>query len=540
MQTAYLYARVSSQEQKDKMNSIPEQIRRIEDFANKNDIKIIKQFQDSNSAFHDDNRTDFDKMIQLALVERPTFIILDDSSRFARTRQVAIDTKKTLRSHGINLLYASEPNIDTNTVSGFWLESIQEIKNEATSKEIAFHTKKGMAGNLNQRDIETGWCYKNGGKAPYGYKRTILYRGVNRKGKPIYKTIWELDETTSHIVKKIIVEMYTKKEMSYTKIRDYLNNNNIKNSNGNVWSTSTIVSMLREDRLQEYSGTAIWNKENNNIIGVKYNSKDEWVICENAHPAIITKEELQNALERKSKTSNNKSNFKADSDYLLSGLNIENNFLFTCSECGGHIIGCSTGRKHIKKYMCSSNNHKGNCACSNNWKIEKEWVENVIISIIEKNYLVSEKIDKIIDNLYKELSNINTMYNKEIKCVDKEINTTNTQIQNLLNSIKNGIDPELVVDEINKLKVERENLNIKRNNILNNMNNKPKISKKDIEEYFYNFQKLFSFSNTNEKKELIKTFISNITLNKREHHIEINLFQHGFAVLEQVAGIEPA
>ena len=296
----------------------------------------------------------------------------------------------------------------------------------------------------------------------------------------------------------------------------------------------------REDGLQEYSGTAIWNKENNNIIGVKYNSKDEWVICENAHPAIITKEELQNALERKSKTSNNKSNFKADSDYLLSGLNIENNFLFTCSECGGHIIGCSTGRKHIKKYMCSSNNHKGNCACSNNWKIEKEWVENVIISIIEKNYLVSEKIDKIIDNLYKELSNINTMYNKEIKCVDKEINTTNTQIQNLLNSIKNGIDPELVVDEINKLKVERENLNIKRNNILNNMNNKPKISKKDIEEYFYNFQKLFSFSNTNEKKELIKTFISNITLNKREHHIEINLFQHGFAVLEQVAGIEPA
>ena len=540
MQTAYLYARVSSQEQKDKMNSIPEQIRRIEDFANKNDIKIIKQFQDSNSAFHDDNRTDFDKMIQLALVERPTFIILDDSSRFARTRQVAIDTKKTLRSHGINLLYASEPNIDTNTVSGFWLESIQEIKNEATSKEIAFHTKKGMAGNLNQRDIETGWCYKNGGKAPYGYKRTILYRGVNRKGKPIYKTIWELDETTSHIVKKIIVEMYTKKEMSYTKIRDYLNNNNIKNSNGNVWSTSTIVSMLREDRLQEYSGTAIWNKENNNIIGVKYNSKDEWVICENAHPAIITKEELQNALERKSKTSNNKSNFKADSDYLLSGLNIENNFLFTCSECGGHIIGCSTGRKHIKKYMCSSNNHKGNCACSNNWKIEKEWVENLIISIIEKNYLVSEKIDKIIDNLYKELSNINTMYNKEIKCVDKEINTTNTQIQNLLNSIKNGIDPELVVDEINKLKVERENLNIKRNNILNNMNNKPKISKKDIEEYIYNFQKLFSFSNTNEKKELIKTFISNITLNKREHHIEINLFQHGFAVLEQVAGIEPA
>ena len=540
MQTAYLYARVSSQEQKDKMNSIPEQIRRIEEFANKNDIKITKQFQDSNSAFHDENRTDFDKMIQLALIERPNYIILDDSSRFARTRQVAIDTKKTLRSHGVNILYASEPNVDTNTVSGFWLESIQEIKNEATSKEIAFHTKKGMSGNLNQRDIETGWCYKNGGKAPYGYKRTILYRGVNQKGKPIYKTIWELDEDTFPIVRKIIVEMYTQKEMSYTKIRDYLNDNNIKNSNGGIWSTSTIVSMLREDRLQEYSGTAIWNKENKNVIGVKYNSKDEWVICENAHPAIITKEELQNALERKNKTSNNNFKFKSDSDYLLSGLNMENNFLFTCSECGGHIIGCSTGRKHIKKYGCANNRHKGSCSCSSNWKIEKEWVENVIISIIENNYLTNKKINKIIDNLYKELSNINTIYDKEVKSIDKEIKVVDNQIQNLLNSIKSGIDPELVVNEINELKIQKESLNVKRTNVLNSMNSKPKINKKDIEEYFYNFQKLFSSSTTNEKKELIKTFISNITLNKKEHQLEISLYSQWCPAMEQVAGIEPA
>ena len=540
MQTAYSYARVSSQEQKEKKNSIPEQIRRINEFASKNNIKVTKQFQDSDSAFHDENRTDFDKMIKLALMERPNFIILDDSSRFARTRQVSINTKKQLRSHGIKILYASEPNIDTNTVSGLWLESIQETKNEATSMEISFHTKKGMSGNLNQRDTETGWCYKNGGKAPYGYKRNILYRGINQKGKPIHKTIWELDENTFPIVRKIIVEMYTQKEMSYTKIRDYLNNNNIKNSNGDVWSTSTIVSMLREDRLEEYCGTAIWNKENKNVIGVKYNAKDEWVICENAHPAIITREELKNALERKNKTSNKEYKYNPNSDYILSGLNIENNFLFTCSECGGHIIGCSTGRKHIKKYTCSSNNHKGNCACSNNWKVEKEWLENVVIDIIEKNYLTDKKINKIIDNLYKELSNINTTYDKELKNIDKEIKDIDKQIQNLLNSIKSGIDPELVVDEINKLKSEKENLNTKRTNILNSMKSKPKMNKKDIEEYFYNFQKLFSSSNANEKKELIKTFISNITLNKKEHHIEINLFQHGFALLEQVAGIEPA
>jgi len=186
MKIAFSYKRVSSKEQKEKENSIPEQDRRIKQFAKDNDIMITKEFEDSNSAFHDELRSDFDTMIETALKERPDYIILDDSSRFARTRQVAIDTKSKLRSYGINILYASEPNVDNSTVAGFWLESIQEIKNEATSREISFNTKRGMTGNIQHRDIETGWCYKNGGKPPYGYKRTILHRGFDKRGKPSY------------------------------------------------------------------------------------------------------------------------------------------------------------------------------------------------------------------------------------------------------------------------------------------------------------------------------------------------------------------
>ncbi|MFR2535321.1 MAG: recombinase family protein [Clostridia bacterium] len=540
MQIAYSYARVSSQEQKEKKNSIPEQQRRIEEFSNTNNIQITRKFEDSDSAFHDENRTDFYKMIKLALIERPHFIILDDSSRFARTRQVAINTKKELRSHGINILYASEPNIDPNTVAGFLLESFQESKNEATSIEIAFHTKRGMTGNLHQRDPETGWCYKNGGKAPYGYKRNVLYKGENQKGKPIYKTIWELDEKTFPIARKIIVDMYTTKEMSYTQIRDYLNNHHIKNSNGGVWSTSTISSMLREDRLEEYMGTAIWNKENKSIIGVKYNDKDLWVICENAHPSIISKEELKAVLKRKQKINNTNNNFNQKNDYLLTGNNIEGNYLFVCSECGGHVVGSSTGKKHSKKYCCGNNRYKGTCGCINNWKVDKDWVEEKVISLIQNNYLTNKSIEKNIENTFKEVSNINNIYEKELKNLNNKISTVDNQIHNLLNSIKDGIDPTLVVDEVNRLKIDKENLVIKLSNLKNSMNNKVTIKRKDIEEYFYNFRKLFENSTLNEKKELLTTFVSNILLNQKEHHLEIILYSQGCRLLEQVAGIEPA
>ena len=62
MQTAYAYARVSTKEQANKDNSIPAQFERIEDFAFKNDIKIIGRYFDSDSAFRDEHRAEFEKM----------------------------------------------------------------------------------------------------------------------------------------------------------------------------------------------------------------------------------------------------------------------------------------------------------------------------------------------------------------------------------------------------------------------------------------------------------------------------------------------
>jgi len=74
------------------------------------------------------------------------------------------------------------------------------------------------------------------------------------------------------------------------------------------------------------------------------------------------------------------------------------------------------------------------------------------------------------------------------------------QIQNLLNSIKAGIDPNLVVNEVNNLKIKKEDLELQKHNILISMDNKPKVYREDIAKYFYNFQKLLASSNINEKK----------------------------------------
>lgn len=56
--------------------------------------------------------------------------------------------------------------------------------------------------------------------------------------------------------------------------------------------------------------------------------------------------------------------------------------------------------------------------------------------------------------LYHSLSNMDTAYQSEIKNIQKQINSKDTQIQNLLQGIKNGLDSEIAIQEINILKKE--------------------------------------------------------------------------------------
>ena len=107
MLTGYAYARVSTKDQEIKGNSIPEQFFRIKDFCRHKNIKIVAEYFDSDSAYKDDNREKFNTMIFDAIKQKPDFIVIDESSRFARTRIKSIETKDILRKHGINIMFVN-------------------------------------------------------------------------------------------------------------------------------------------------------------------------------------------------------------------------------------------------------------------------------------------------------------------------------------------------------------------------------------------------------------------------------------------------
>jgi hypothetical protein len=123
-------------------------------------------------------------------------IIVHDFSRFGRDSTTAKSNIQELRRGGVEVLSVTDPKVDEDTAAGVYMQAITFAKNEAYSKEVAFHTRKGCRANVQTRDVETGWCFKNGGQPLFGYRAERLQRGEVKRGRPLVKSIWVRDETT--------------------------------------------------------------------------------------------------------------------------------------------------------------------------------------------------------------------------------------------------------------------------------------------------------------------------------------------------------
>lgn len=201
---------------------------------------------------------------------------MHDASRFYRNKYKSAAVKGELLKYGVTVIPVTSP-YDPRTVDGMWRESIDETMAMTSSMVTAFHTIKGMAENASKRDPETGFCYKNGGRAPYGYMLKRIFVGKDRRGKDKLKSLWEINPETAPILRKIVVDWRIGEGLSYTKIRDRLNSRNIPGPEGKPWGTSTLVEILRGNRLNQYAGIYYWNKEDHNTPGKRFKDKKEWV-----------------------------------------------------------------------------------------------------------------------------------------------------------------------------------------------------------------------------------------------------------------------
>lgn len=379
---ALSYARESDPRQAQKNVSVPAQQQAIRDYADRENIIILREFADrGKSAYRDDvRRPDFEEMLRVAKEDPRVYLILvHESTRFVRRRAKAVIVKSELATHGVKVIPVLNP-YDSSTIAGFWMESIDETRAEAESMATSMHTLEKIKGSIGQRDPETGWCFKNGGRAPAGYKNVRVVRGIDHRGRDIVRLLWEIDEEWGPRAQFIVRELKLEKNLSYDKSRDECNQKDWLSPEGRPITTSFVREFFRKDRLLQLAGYAFWNREDRKTKGHRFKPEEEWVTVKNAHPALITAEEAiecRHLIKGSTGGFNKMHHPQEDSQWLLTGKNIEGDSFFICKHCGGNIIGDIQGGRHKLKYHCSTMAYEGKYSkrCIYGVKLSKEEIE---------------------------------------------------------------------------------------------------------------------------------------------------------------------
>ena len=459
--------------------------------------------------------------------------------RFCRNRTRCLLYREKLEKANIKILFVDGYVPDPNSNSGLWQGGIQELVAESYSRKVGEDTLRGCKQNAQTRDVETGYAYQNGGSAPFWLMPHKIQIGVDKCNKPIEKTIWVKNDTiftatiNGKLVSKsmwnwgkyIFLELRLKQGKSYNEIAEIANELGLPIARNSKLVRDNTLSLQAKN--ENIYGVSIYNKRyycNNHKKG-SLKPESEWIIVENAMPALITKEQydlLQEVSKKKArKVGSTSANTKTNTKLLV---NIPNKFF--CAKCGAKIV--STG----KHYVCSNYNNHGKRGCgASSFHVNSEWLDTKI----EKEIIRLMLNDKVIETLYEQYthkygSKVDIGGNNDVdkSALVKELKKKKQEEANLINSIASGKLEEAALNAIssrlNILSAETKALEAQINKF-----NKPQQSRILTYDYFkqmcYTGSRLLTHSSLAKKRAFVEKCIESVTLDpvRKQVNVKFNI-----------------
>jgi len=450
--TAVIYARYSSDNQREE--SIEGQIHECTAYAEKNGITIVKHYIDRAISAKTDNRPEFQQMIKDSDKKLFDIVLVWKLDRFARNRYDSARYKTQLKKNGVKLMSATE--IISEGPEGIILESVLEGYAEYYSADLAEKVVRGQTEN-----ILKGRC--NGGRGTFGYT-------LDSERK------FHIDPLTSPFV----LESFKKYNEGSTmkEIRDWLNENGIKNPVGGAFTYNSVEHMLKNRR---YIGE------------LKFRD----VVVPDAIPPIIPLELFEDVQEKIAKNKKAPARRKAEDDYLLTTK------LF-CGYCGALMFGESgtsrTGEVH-RYYKCATaKKHKG---CKKK-TVRKQWLEDLVVN--QTMQLVKD--DAAMESIIAKVMELQNKENTNIPLYEKQLRDAESGIQNMLNAIQAGILTSSTKERLEQLEETKRELETR---IAEEKLAKPKVTEEFIRFWLLRFRKL-DMSLKDQRQALVDTFINAIYL----------------------------
>lgn len=518
MDKVAIYCRLSKEDidkldKGDDSGSIQNQKLMLVDYATSHDMQIFKIFTDDDYTGSDISRPNWNKMLNDAKDGHFNIVLCKTQSRFARSLEVVEKYINGLFTEwGIRFISIID-NIDTNISSTKKTSQINGLIDQWYLEDLSENIKR----TYKQKMIAGQFL---GSFAPYGYKKD-----PNDK----YKLI--IDEEASNTIRLIFnfglsgygvniiaqklndLNIPTPTEYKKDKGFNFHNPNSQIYSKSGYWGFTTLKRILNNP---VYIGTLTQGREKK----VSYKSKkviiapkDEWIVIENSHEAIISKEDFertQELLQVRRKTCKTTSG-KYYQPHIFSGR-------IKCADCKSTMTKTSGRLAGGHDYFW--------CQLSKASKSEKCSRHSIRYDRLEKS--IDEKTREMINEMLKYKNNaedIKKYFRKENNNEKKSAEITNQiqkneiKIEDMNNSISN-----LYIDKTKNIISENEFVNIK-NNIskqIDDLTNKNLSLNNELKLYVDDKKKIDAFISAVEKhkdydsltNEIVSDFIICIYVNE--------------------------
>lgn len=449
---AVIYARYSSDNQREE--SIEGQLRECKEYADKNDMVIVKNYIDRALSAKTDNRPEFQRMIKDSAKGLFDVVLVWKLDRFARNRYDSAHYKAILRKSGVKVISAKE------TISegpeGIILESMLEGMAEYYSAELAQKVARGLTENALKARY-------NGGTLPLGYMiDKDKHYVINPDTAPIVREIFTR-YANGDLIKDIV---------------DSLNGRGLKSTKGADFNKSSLHTMLK----------------NRKYIG-EYKYRD--IVIPNGIPPIVSEELFEKVQKRMERNKHAPAKEKAKIDYLLSTK------LF-CGKCGAPMIGESGyGSKGNMYHYYKCANAKKHKTCDKK-TVKKDYIETLVVQLTKQTVLKDEVIAQIADAVYNLQSKENTI----VKALKQNLHEVETAINNMLNAIQMGVVTTSTKQRLEELEQRKSEIELA---IISEEIEHPILTKEQIIFWINRFKDM-DMGNENNRQCLIDTFVNSVYL----------------------------
>lgn len=426
MKKSAIYVRVSTNMQIDK-DSLPLQRNDLINYSKfVLGIDDYEIFEDAGYSGKNTSRPDYQQMINRIKTGEFSHLLVWKIDRISRNLIDFCDMYEELKKYNCTFVSKNE-QFDTSSAMGEAMLKIILVFAELERKL----TGERVTAVMIDRATKGLW---NGAPLPLGY----AWDKVSK-----FPVIDEVEKKTV----ELIFSMYKQSE-STSIVRNMLNENKLKTKRDGTWTTKTVSDIIRNPF---YKGTYRYNYRES--ARGKKKKENEWIIVEDNHPAIITKDLWQecNAIMDLNAERNNakfRSNVKT---HIFSSL-------IQCGECGNNMYA-KQDKPHLDGYIpslyaCKGRYNKLGCSqktvsdtivaefilnfISNMMKISKirktlsvnELEENLLLGNTFKNIIGIKEIDHVFNSIYfSNKSTFKLQKDKENKVIDFNIEQLQSQLK---------------------------------------------------------------------------------------------------------------